>query len=133
MQLAIPLSCTRLPPRGFANITSHIGRASIHFRGVFSAERSATVGAETAVCVNDNLSSRNTAVARWSADDESSRRVDVNLGIVVDILARNCNVDNFVDDFLFEFFHTHVFGVLATYDYSIHSFGNIVDVFDRDL
>lgn len=74
----------------FADITSHIACASVHFRGVFSAERAAAVGAESAVGVDDNLSSRNAAVACGTADDKSARRVDVDLRIVVDVLLRNC-------------------------------------------
>ena len=85
------------------NVTSHVGRASVNLCRVLAGERTAAVTGISAVGVNDNLSACQSAVAHRTADNESSCRVDVNLGVVVEHFLGESGSDNLADDVLADF------------------------------
>ena len=59
----------------FRNVSCRVSRAAVNLCGVFAAERSAAVTCVSAVCINDDLASRKTAVTLRTADNETSRGV----------------------------------------------------------
>ena len=82
---------------GFGDPTRGVGRGTIDFGGVLTAEGTASVRAPSAVRVNDDLAAGESGVAVRTSDDEASRRIEMVNGLVVEVL--------FGDDWLDDVFH----------------------------
>ena len=78
-------------------ISCRIAGASVNLCCVLAGECAAAVSCVAAVCINDDLSSRQTAVAVGSADNESSRRVYIYLCVCVNQVLRNYGINNLFD------------------------------------
>jgi hypothetical protein len=66
------------------DVARHVAGRAVDLRGIFPREGAAAVTAAAAVGVDDDLAARQAGVALRSADDEPTRRVDVEDGVVVD-------------------------------------------------
>ena len=82
----------------FGNITGCICSGAVNLCGVFAAECAAAVAGISAVCINNNLSARKTAVTLRTADNKSARGVDVVNGVFVKQRSGDCCFDNLFDD-----------------------------------
>ena len=60
----------------FCDVASHVGRGAVDLGGVFPGECASPVATGAAVGVDDDFASSEARVALWTADDESSGRVD---------------------------------------------------------
>lgn len=80
------------------HMASHVGSASVDLGWVLAAEGTAAVGAESAVGVDDDFSTRQTRVTVGAANDELTRGVDVESDFAIDVLA--VFGQNRIDDFL---------------------------------
>ena len=76
------------------DITGCICCGTVDLRRVFTGESSAAVTGISAVCINDDLSSRKAAVALRTADYETSGRVDEDLGVLIDKLLRKDRIND---------------------------------------
>ena len=72
----------------FGNVTRHIGRTTIDFGRVFTAECSATVASPATVSVDDDLSTGQTTVTVRATDLELAGWVDVISHIALDQFRR---------------------------------------------
>src|ERR1019366_7522061 len=100
---------------------------------VLSAERPAAVTAHAAVRVDDDLAAGEAAVALRTADDEPARRVDVELGRLVDQLLRKRLLDDELDDRLAELLVLDLLVVLRRHDDRVDADRDVVLVLERDL
>ena len=75
----------------FRNITRRVSCGTIDLRRILSGESAAAVTSVAAVCINDYLTSGKSAVALRSANNETSRRVYIILGVFVEKLCGNPN------------------------------------------
>jgi len=91
------------------------------------------VRTHAAVGVDDDLAAGQTAVALWAADNKSARRVDMNLGVVVEEFVRQRLHDDVVANFLSDFFDRNVLRMLARDDYGLDTSGPVALILDRHL
>jgi hypothetical protein len=108
------------------------GRA-IDLRRILAGERAAAVTAHAAVGVDDDLAAGEAAVALRSADDEATRRVDVELRVLVDQLLRDDLLDHQLDDGLAERLVFDALVVLRRDDDRVAADRHVVLVLERDL
>ena len=59
---------------------------------------------ESAVCINDDLSSRKTRVSLRSAYNKTTRRIYIDLSILINQLGRDYRCDNLILNELLKFF-----------------------------
>jgi hypothetical protein len=71
-----------------------IVRPGAYLCGVLSREGTSSVGAPPSVCVNDDLPSGQTSVSVGPADDKAARGVQMEDGLVVQVLGRDDGLDD---------------------------------------
>src|SRR5438477_198514 len=81
------------PPRSVDDVANDLAR-------VLAREGAATMPAEAAVGVDDDLAAGQSAIAHRPADHEAAGRVDVKGGMLVEILRRHDARDHRVDHHL---------------------------------
>jgi hypothetical protein len=94
-------------------VSRRICCGTVYLCRVFTGESAAAVSGISAVGVNDDLPSGQSGVAVWSADYESSRRIDVVFCFVVNKFIRNDRIYNVLDDVLLDLLLSDVFVVLC--------------------
>ena len=87
----------------------------------------------TAVGINDDLSSGQTAVALRATDYKASGWVDKDLGIFSHQFFWNDNIDNVFLDICTNLFHLNIWGVLVGDNDGFYCNWNIVFIFDGNL
>ena len=75
-------------------ISGSICSRAVYLRRILSREGSAAVTAESAVCINDDLSSGKAGISLGTADDKTSRRIHKYLRVLIDKLRRDYRCDN---------------------------------------
>ena len=93
---------TRRKTRGddvLCDVTAGIGRGTIHLRGILAGESAAAVRAGAAVGVDDDLASRETAVALGAAHHEASGGVHEEAGVFEPFGGHHRTDDVFNDGF----------------------------------
>ena len=90
-------------------------------------------GAHPAVGVDDDLASGQPRVALGASRDETPRRVDPNLGVLVKEASRNRRLDDGVAHGGLELRVRDVGRMLRRDDDGVHAHRRAVVVFDRDL
>eukprot|EP00754_Rhynchopus_humris_P026784 Rhum_TRINITY_DN15042_c11_g1::Rhum_TRINITY_DN15042_c11_g1_i2::g.137124::m.137124 len=101
---------------------SRVARGPVHLRRVLAGERASAVRAPAAVRVHDDLAAGQAGVALRSADHEPARRVQVEDGLVVQVLGRDHVPDQHVEvraDLLVR----HVLRVLRRDQHRVHAQG----------
>ena len=68
----------------FGDVASSISRRAVHLRRVLTREGTTAVSALATIGVDDDLTTRQTRVAVWSANDELSCWIDVINDVVVE-------------------------------------------------
>jgi len=114
-----------------------VGAAAVHLGGVLAGEGATAVGTPAAVGVDDDLAAGEAGVAVGPTDDEAARRVEVEDGLLVEVLLR----DDGLDDVLLEVGGDLVVGdglvVLGGDEDGVDADGHhgaaLVDVLHRDL
>lgn len=80
------------------NLASHIGTAAIYLGGVFAAHSTAANMTDATICVTCQLAPGDTAVCKWTTNDESTGGVDQLLEVGVQtVLTRRQNHHGFND------------------------------------
>ena len=82
------------------NISCGVGCRTVYLCTILTGKCSAAVTCLSTVGVYDNLASGESAVSVWSTDNETSGRVDKDLGGLIDQLCRNNRVDHIFLDVL---------------------------------
>ena len=116
------------------NIARHIGGAAVNLRRVLAGEGTSAVSGVAAVGVYDDLTAGQAGVAHRTADDESSGRVDIKLGVRVDQMRRQGGPDDLVDNGLTQVMDLNVLVVLRGDDDGVDTFdGAVLGVLHGDL
>src|SRR3954470_2903672 len=68
--------------------TAHVSSAAVNLARIFPRESPAAVTTHPAIAIDDNLPAGKTGVALWSADDETTCRVNEEFGLVRNHLGR---------------------------------------------
>lgn len=68
----------------FGNVPRHVCAAAIHFGCIFARKSTATMPCISAVCIGNQLATRQTRVGRRTAHYKSTSRIDEKLSIFVD-------------------------------------------------
>ena len=68
---------------GFGDVAGGVCCGAVYFAWVFTGERAAAVTCVSAVCVDDDFASGESAVASGAADDEAPCWVDVKLCVLI--------------------------------------------------
>ena len=90
-----------------------VGGTPVHLGGVLAREGPASVSAPPAVGVHDDLPAGQPGVTHRAADDEVPTRVDVVLGLLVEVLLGDGRVDDLLHDVLPEGLEGDFLAVLA--------------------
>jgi len=107
-----------------SNPSSGVCSRSIYLSGVLSRESSSTVGAPTAVRIDNNLSASKAGVPVRTTDNESARGVQVIDRPLVQILRGNSGLDNVLHKLFSNIFVGNVLRVLSGYDDGVDSLGD---------
>uniref|UniRef100_A0A804N322 Uncharacterized protein n=1 Tax=Zea mays TaxID=4577 RepID=A0A804N322_MAIZE len=118
-------------------LPGHVGAAAVHLGGVLAGEGATAVGSPAAVRVDDDLAAGEAGVTVGPADDEAPGRVEVEDGLLVEVLLR----DHGLDDVLLEVGGDLVVGdglvVLGGDEHGVHADGHhgaaLVHVLHRHL
>ncbi len=68
---------------------------------------------KSAVCINDDLSTRKTGVTLGTAYNESACRVDIDLGILINKFCRDYRLDNILLDVILKVLECDISAVLC--------------------
>ena len=98
------------------DVAREVRGAAIDLRRILAAERAAAVAAHAAVGVDDDLAAREARVTVWATDDETTRRVDPELRLLIDQVLRDDRVDDLVEDRFAERLVLHALRVLRRDD-----------------
>ena len=115
------------------HIAAHVGRRAVDLGRILAGEGASTMAAHAAVGVDDDLPAGEAGVSLRPSDDETSGRVDEELGLLGehlggDDLANHLLNDEFPDDFVL-----HSFGMLGGDD-DIDDTGRLaIHILDGDL
>jgi len=90
-----------------------ISCTAVDLSWVFSGEGSATMGAPSSVCVNDDLASGEAGVAMWATTGEASTRVEMVDGVLVEVLGWDDLADDLFLQLSLEFLLGDVWAVLG--------------------
>ncbi len=89
---------------------------TVNLRAVLAGECSAAVTTDTAIGIDDDLAAGETCIAVRSADDETSGRIDEDLGVVINHGRINNRVDNVLADILVDLLLRNLFVMLSRND-----------------
>ena len=117
----------------FCNISAHVGCATVHLGGVFPAKGTTAVATCTAVRIDDNFSSGQSAVSFRAADHKAACWIHEEFSFAIEHRRREYTTDQFFCDELFNLTVRDVGGVLGGYNHGGDSDRFRVTVFDRDL
>jgi len=79
---------------GLGDPTSSVGSGTIDLGGILTREGSTTVGTPTTIGINDDLAAGQTSITVRTTDDETTRRVQVVDGLLVEVLSRDDRLDD---------------------------------------
>lgn len=80
--------------KGLGDPTSSVGSGTIDLGGILTREGSTTVGTPTTIGINDDLAAGQTSITVRTTDDETTRRVQVVDGLLVEVLSRDDRLDD---------------------------------------
>ena len=115
------------------DVATHVGRRAVHLGRVLARERATTMPAHAAIGVHDDLAAGEAGVTVWSTHDKLARRVDEELGVLVEHPLGEDLLDDLVDAEVFDGRVFDVFGVLGGDDHVGDLGGHAVHVADRHL
>jgi hypothetical protein len=105
------------PARGVGGGTIDLGR-------VLAGEGTTTVGAPTAVGVDDDLAAGQTGIAMGTTNDEATGRIQVVDGLVVEVLFGDDGFDDMFHEVGGNLFVGDIFGVLGGDDNGVDALGD---------
>ena len=88
---------------------------------------------ESAVCINDDLSSRKTGVTLRTAYNESACRIDVDLGILIHKFSRDYCLDDVLLDVFLKILESYISAVLCGDNDCVDPLNLVVLVFNSNL
>ncbi len=95
-QLDLALAAQAGGHQVLGDVAGHVGGGAVHLGGVLAGEAAAAVGRGAAVGVHDDLASGQAGVAHGATHHKAAGGVDVELGVLGDVLGG----DNGLDDLL---------------------------------
>ncbi len=135
--LDLALACQPGSDNVFGHIACRIGRRTVYLAGVLAREGATTMGAGTAVGVDNDLAAGQAAIALRSANHEAPGGVDQVAGVLQPLFGQY-GLDDFFDHGLVELgFHlvaqAHLGAVLAGQDHGVNAVRLAVHVAHGDL
>ena len=115
------------------DVARHVARRAIDLRRILARERAAAVRRRAAVGVDDDLAAGDAGVAVRPADHEASRRVDVDLRVLVHQLRGDHAVDDLLGDVFLHRLLRDERAVLGGKDDRVDPHRRVAVVLDRDL
>ena len=104
----------------FSNVPRHVSRRPIDLRRIFSAESPPTMTAHPAVCIHNNLASRQTRVTHGPANHKTSRGIDVVVGIFIQPLRRDHSLNYMLQNSCPQLIISHGLSMLSGDHHRIH-------------
>mmetsp|Transcript_19833 Transcript_19833/g.58928 ORF Transcript_19833/g.58928 Transcript_19833/m.58928 type:complete len:436 (-) Transcript_19833:199-1506(-) len=122
------------------DLAAHVRGGAVHLGRVLAREGAAAVRAPAAIRVDNDLATCEAGVAMRAADDEAARGVEVEDGVVVQVLGGHNGLDHVLHEVGADLLVSHVRAVLrgdedgvhALWDHSAWALG-VALVLDRDL
>lgn len=117
----------------FSDPAAHVGSATIHFGWVFARKGTTTVTTHAAIGVDNDLTTREAAIALWATNNEFASRVDQILGVFCEHVFRQHLFDDLLNAELLDFGVANVSAVLRGDNDVDNACWFTIDVFDGDL
>src|SRR5687767_7608714 len=115
------------------DVSRHVCRGAVHLGRVFSGKSPAAVWSIPAVCVHDDLSTRQSRVTLWTTHDKTSRRVYMIFCRFIEQFRWNGRLYNLLLNLLSQLLICHFRRMLGRDYDGVDAEGASVSVFDRDL
>jgi hypothetical protein len=106
---------------GLSDPTSSVSSRTIDLGGILSGESSTTMGTPTTIGINDDLAASETSITVRTTNDETARRVQVENGLLVEVLSRNDRLDDVLQQLGSDLFLGDILGVLGGDDDGVHA------------
>lgn len=118
-------------------LASDVRSRSIYLGRILSRESTSTVGTPSTIGINDDLTTGQTGITVGSTDDEATRGIQVENGLVIDVLLGDDSLDDMFHEILLDLVVGDIGVVLSGDEDGVHAEGNdgtaFLLVLDGDL